>query len=166
MDLNEGRQKFLQAWGTIGTNWGISRTMAQVHALLLVSDVALTTENIMDELNISRGNANQNIRALMDWGLITKEIKSGDRKEYFNAEKDIWKVSRMIARERRKRELEPALKILEELQTIKENNQPAKNFKKVITEIHDYTGMVNSLLEKYIHSNNNWLIRLFSHMMK
>ena len=115
MDLNQQKEKFYQAWGSLGSNWGINKTMAQIHALLLATEKALSTEDIMQQLKISRGNTNMNLRALMDWGLVHKELVSGERREYFVAEKDIWKVSRLIARERRKRELEPVLKILDEL---------------------------------------------------
>ena len=85
MELEEAKAKFIQAWGTLGSSWGINRTMSQIHALLIVSVDPLTTEEIMDQLKISRGNANMNVRALMDWGLITKELVPGERKEYFQA---------------------------------------------------------------------------------
>jgi len=166
MELTEAKNKFLHAWGTLGTNWGITRTMAQVHALLLVSDDGLSTEDIMTELQISRGNANMNIRLLVDWGLIHKQLKAGDRKEYFIAEKDIWKVSRMIARERRKRELEPAMKILEELKGLKDNSSEGKAFKKITLDIYEYVSMADQLLNKYIHQNTNWFLKLFSSIIK
>ena len=68
MEWQEGKDKFLQAWGTLGTSWGINRTMAQIHALMMISPRALSADEVMEELQISRGNANMNIRALMDWG--------------------------------------------------------------------------------------------------
>jgi len=68
MKLDEAKQQFIQAWGTLGSNWGVSRSMAQVHAILMISPEAMTTEEIMEELNISRGNANMNVRDLIDWG--------------------------------------------------------------------------------------------------
>ncbi len=77
MELDEAKRKFTERWGTLGSAWGISRTMAQVHALLLVSSTALSTEDIMDQLQISRGNVNLNVRALMDWGLVRKELRIG-----------------------------------------------------------------------------------------
>ena len=107
MDLIQGKEKFIQSWGTLGSNWGINRTMAQVHALLLISPKALTAEEIMEQLKISRGNANMNIRALIDWNLVHKELKPGERKEYFCAEKDMWEVVRQIIIHRKKKELEP-----------------------------------------------------------
>src|SRR5271163_2942662 len=91
MQLAEAKAKFIADWGRFGTNWGINRTMAQIHALLLVSPDALSAEEVMEQLSISRGNANMNLRELMDWGLVQKVIVPGERKEFFSAEKDIWK---------------------------------------------------------------------------
>ena len=102
MQLDEAKDKFIQAWGSLGSNWGINRTMAQVHALLLITPESLSADEIMGALNISRGNANMNIRALIDWGLVQKELKSGERKEFFVAEKDIWEVARRVMLERKK----------------------------------------------------------------
>ncbi|MEQ8808221.1 MAG: helix-turn-helix domain-containing protein [Imperialibacter sp.] len=87
MEYNEAKRKFIEAWGTLGSSWGINRAMAQMHALLLISTKPLSTEDIMEELQISRGNVNMNIRALMDWGIVQKEHKIGERKEFFSADK-------------------------------------------------------------------------------
>src|ERR1700761_2541867 len=107
MKLAEAKQQFIQSWGVLGSQWGINRTMAQVHALLLVASKPLSTDDIMSELSISRGNTNMNVRDLLDWGLVEKVIVQGDRKEYFNAEKDIWKVATRIMYQRKKRDLDP-----------------------------------------------------------
>ena len=72
MQLTEAKEKFVQSWGSLGSQWGINRTMAQIHALLLVSHEALSTEDIMETLQISRGNANMNIRELINWQLVQK----------------------------------------------------------------------------------------------
>ncbi|MFM8361479.1 MAG: GbsR/MarR family transcriptional regulator, partial [Haliscomenobacter sp.] len=115
MNVSEGTEKFIQSWGALATSWGINRTMAQIHALLLASSNPLTADDIMESLQMSRGNVNLNLRALMDWGLVMKELRPGDRKDYFVAEKDIWEVVKRIIIERKKRELEPMIKILDEL---------------------------------------------------
>ncbi|MCB0624548.1 MAG: transcriptional regulator, partial [Saprospiraceae bacterium] len=81
MDLREGKEKFIQSWGALGSSWGVNRTMAQIHALLLISPEALSADEIMEDLMVSRGNANMNLRALIDWGLVYKELKPGERKE-------------------------------------------------------------------------------------
>ena len=162
MELKEAKNKFLNAWGTLGSSWGINRTMAQIHALLLVSDEELTTEQIMEELNISRGNANMNIRALMDWGLVHKKIRPGERKEFFMAEGDIWEIARLVARERRKRELLPALKILEEIKEMKDVTKEAKAFKSRINGVYDFAKMVDNLLERFIQNSNNWFLKIIT----
>ena len=92
--------------------------MAQVHALLLVASKALSTDEIMEQLNISRGNANMNIRDLIEWNLVDKVIVPGDRKEYFSAEKDIWKVATHIMYQRKKRELDPMVKTLNQISAL------------------------------------------------
>ena len=88
MKLQEAKAEFVQSWGILGSQWGINRTMAQIHALLLVAADPLTTEEIMQQLSISRGNTNMNVRELMDWNLVQKVIVPGERKEYFKAEKE------------------------------------------------------------------------------
>jgi predicted transcriptional regulator len=93
MVLKKAEEKFIAAWGAIGTQWGINRTMAQIHALLLISEKSLSAEEIMSKLNISRGNVNMNVRDLMSWGLVHKVLKFGERKEFFTAEKDIYKTA-------------------------------------------------------------------------
>src|SRR5258708_20564384 len=93
MELPEAKQKFIEGWGKLGSEWGINRTMAQVHALLLISPGALTTEEIMEQLSISRGNANMTLRDLMSWGLIEKQHRAGERKEYFFPEKNVWTIA-------------------------------------------------------------------------
>ena len=118
MQLDEAKRRFIEGWGTLGSAWGVSRTMAQVHALLLVSPGALSTEDIMDQLQISRGNVNLNVRALMDWGIVRKELRAGERREFFSAEKDIHKVATLILQERRKRELQPIMRILGEISQV------------------------------------------------
>src|SRR5215213_9868774 len=115
MKLAEARNQFIASWGAFGSQWGINRTMAQIHALLLVSADALSADDIMEQLNISRGNANMNIRELINWGLVERILQPGERKEYFTAEKDIWRVARQIVKERKKRELEPMIKMLDQL---------------------------------------------------
>src|SRR6478672_1802448 len=119
MELTEAKNKFIETWGKLGSEWGINRTMAQVHALLLISPEALTTEEIMESLSISRGNANMTLRDLIGWGLIEKQHRAGEWKEYFYADKDTWNIARQVAKERRKRELDPVLRILDELAQVK-----------------------------------------------
>ena len=158
MELAEGKAKFIEAWGKLGSEWGINRTMAQVHALLLLSPEALTTEEIMAELQISRGNANMTLRDLMSWGLIEKQHRAGERKEYFFAEKDVWTIARQVAQERKRRELDPVLKVLNELSTIKgdEKDPQYKTFKKSVGDINKLAKNVDRTLTTMVKAEENW----------
>src|SRR6476620_7747797 len=118
MNIKDSKIQFVQAWGALGSQWGINKTMAQIHALLLLANEPLSTEDIMEQLAISRGNANMNIRELMEWGLADKVYKFGERRDYFIAEKDVWRVARQVAKIRKKRELEPILKLLEQIEHV------------------------------------------------
>src|SRR5471030_3064871 len=148
MELAEARLQFIQAWGKLGSEWGTNRTMAQVHALLLITPDSLTTEEIMESLSISRGNANMTLRDLMGWGLVEKQLKPGERKEYFFADKDTWNIARQVAKERRKRELDPVIKILDELSKVDgDKNDPAyKTFNKSVTDINKLAKNVDKTL--------------------
>lgn len=158
MELAEAKQKFIEAWGKLGSEWGINRTMAQVHALLLISPEALTTEEIMETLSISRGNANMTLRDLIGWGLIEKQHRAGERKEYFFADKDTWNIARQVAKERRKRELDPVLKVLDELSKVEgEAKDPEfKTFKKSITDINKLAKNVDKTLDTMLKAEESW----------
>jgi len=169
VQIEEAKNKFIQSWGTLGSQWGINRTMSQIHALLLISQHELSAEDIMEQLSISRGNANMNIRALMDWGLVTKSIKPGDRKEYFNAGKDIWEAARKITFERRRRELEPLMQMIEELkkeQIVGEDSSEVEAFNHSINEISNFTSKANQVLDKFIRSDENWFYKTLLQLVK
>jgi len=158
MELAAAKLKFIEAWGKLGSEWGINRTMAQVHALLLISPETLTTEEIMETLSISRGNANMTLRDLIGWGLIEKQHKAGERKEYFFADKDVWNIARQVAKERKKRELEPVLKVLNELSYVQGDDKDPeyKTFKKSITDINKLAGNVDKTLETMLKAEESW----------
>lgn len=107
--LEEARNLLVRRWGEMGGYWGINRTMAEIHALLFVTRKPLCTDEIMNRLKISRGNASMNLRALVDWGLIERVHQLGDRKEYFRADTEVWHMFETIMRERRRREVEPII---------------------------------------------------------
>ena len=110
--IDQSRALFIRRWGEMAASWGISRTMAEIHALLFVSTKPLCTDDVMAQLQISRGNASVNLRELTRWGLIERMHVRGDRKEYFEAESDVWQMFETISRERRRREVEPILETI------------------------------------------------------
>ena len=167
MTLSEAKEKYIHTWGTLATNWGINRTMAQVHALLLATGKPLSTDEVMELLEISRGNANMNLRALMDWGIVKKEFVKGDRKEYFVAEKDIWYLFKQITKERRKREIEPVVAFLEELKNVEDDDSDeAKEFIKLMSDLGTVTSKVNSIMDLAIKSDDHWLVGKITNLLK
>ena len=167
MDLDEAKYKFIQEWGVQGSSWGINRAMAQIHACLLLSPDSKTTDEVMEELKISRGNANMNMRALIDWGLVFKEFKPGERKEYFYAEKDLWTVMKQIAKERRKREIIPIRDVLAEVSTAQVGDSAeGKEFKKVTKDIDSIISKFDGLIEMASKSDKNWFLKILSKLVK
>ena len=165
MELKEAKANFIQAWGTLGTSWGINRTMSQIHALLIVTKEPLSTEQIMEELKISRGNANMNIRSLMDWGLVKKQLIPGERKEFFTAGKDIAEVARQIAKERKRREIDPILDVMAQVQNVEGDDEETQEFRKVMVDLGDFTQKVEGALDKFIRSDKNWFFKTFMKLM-
>src|SRR5690606_11647435 len=157
MKLNEAKQQFIASWGAFGTHWGINRTMAQIHALLLINPESLSQDEIMEELSISRGNVNMNIRELINWGLVERVIIPGERREFFSAEKDIWKVVRLIVKERKKRELEPMLKLLDQLEEVEgdKRDKHVKTFVDTITNIKRLGKQADSTLDIFVKSEED-----------
>jgi DNA-binding transcriptional regulator GbsR (MarR family) len=167
MEFKEAKNKFVQTWGALGSQWGINKTMAQIHALLMVSNEPISMEDIMEELQISRGNASMNLRALMDWGIVYKEFKAGERREFFTAEKDLDELAVKIARERSKREIKPALKVLKEVSTINSKaTEEERHFIDQTTKLYDFVLKADNMLEKATEFKDNWLGRLVIKIMK
>jgi DNA-binding transcriptional regulator GbsR (MarR family) len=160
MKLAEAKNQFISSWGAFGTHWGINRTMAQIHALLLVSPGPLSAEEVMDELNISRGNANMNLRELINWGLVQRTLITGERREYFTAEKDIWKVVRQIVKERKKRELEPMLHLLDQLGEVEgdKKDKQIKSFLETINGIKKLGVQADKTLDVMVKSDEHWFL--------
>jgi DNA-binding transcriptional regulator GbsR (MarR family) len=163
----DAKKKFIHTWGQLGVNWGICRTMAQVHALLLVSNKSLCADTIMEELEISRGNANMNIRALIEWGLIYRSPRqNGDRKEYFIAEKDISVVFKQIVKNRKKKELEPLLELLNQCDNVKEDCSDSAEFQRIVGELKVFSKKADLALDNLIRLESHWLSGTLMKMIK
>ncbi|EAY23789.1 conserved hypothetical protein [Microscilla marina ATCC 23134] len=131
--------------------------------MLLVSNESLSTEDVMKKLNISRGNSNMNLRELITWGLVRKEIKPGERREYFVAEKDMWEVSKCIIRERKKRELDQIKRTVDHLSVV-EGDKKDEEYKEFVTLIEDMKNLTTSadkVLNRLSMAEKNWLLKKF-----
>lgn len=105
--------RFVVFWGEMASQWGINRTMAQIHAFLFASEEPADTDTIMAQLGISRGNANMNLHSLLSWNLVRRVQRPGSRKDFYTAEKDVWELAARIVRERVRREVRPVREELE-----------------------------------------------------
>lgn len=168
MKLEQAQIQFVENWGAFGSHWGISKSMAQVHAYLMIIPDPITADEVMAALKISRGNANMNIRELIDWGLVTRITRAGERKEFFLAEKDIYTVIRKIIKERKKRELEPMLDLMKNLSKVEgnKNDQAYKTFKTTIEGIINFSQQADKTLEKIIKSEESWFWNNFLKLLK
>ena len=137
--------QFVDLWGDMASAWGINKTMSQIHALLYAESHPMDTDSIMDKLGISRGNANMNLHKLLEWELIKKVNFPRDRKDYYSAETDIWKIVSTIIRERQQREIAPIrAELLECIKTLEEgglNDQESADFKQRIENYYDFLEM-------------------------
>lgn len=157
MRLEEGKARFIESWGKLGSNWGISRTKAQIHALLLISPAPLSACDIMERLQISRGNTCLNVKALMDWGLVHKVLLRGERKEFYEAEKDIMVVFKQIILNRKKKELDPMIKVLNEISCVEEHCEESEEFCRMVGELRKFSTKANHTLEHFLNSEASWI---------
>ncbi len=152
------RNMFIRRWGEMAASWGISRTMAEIHALLYLATGPLCTDDIMEQLEVSRGSASMNLRDLVNWGLVHRVHRRGDRKEYFDGEKDVWQMAETIMRERRRREVQPIVETIERcLVMIDEKKsglrgaarKDAGTYRKRFAEILEFCETMNTLFNLF-----------------
>jgi DNA-binding transcriptional regulator GbsR (MarR family) len=105
-------QEFVLHWGKMGSRWGVNRTVAQIHALLIISPQPLHAEEIAETLSVARSNVSTSLRELQAWGLVKVVHLLGDRRDHFDAIGDVWEMFRVIIEERKRREVEPTLDVL------------------------------------------------------
>lgn len=169
MKYPEARQRMVQTWGQLSDQWGINKTMGQIHALLMISPEPMTADQIIAELEISRGNVSMNLRSLMEWGVVHKVHVPGDRKEYFSSEKDAWKMALQIARERKRRELDPVINSLHTLQNIDSDSGYEKEvaeLNKMTAQILDVAMQIDKVLDIGIRSGGQSLVRKLINVLR
>ncbi|GAA0747277.1 GbsR/MarR family transcriptional regulator [Gaetbulibacter jejuensis] len=167
MEYQEAKEKFISTWGSLGSLWGINKAMAQIQALLFISTKPLSMEDIMEELKISRGNTSMNLRQLMDWGIVTKEIIPGERKEYFTTEKNVQELARIVAKERSRREIKPVVKILKDVSSIKDDGtEKTKELIKQTKALHELTDTMDTMINKVVNQQQNWLTKSLLKLFK
>ena len=114
MNLSPVQQKFVLHWGEMGTRWGINRTVAQIHALLYISPKPLNAEEIVETLNVARSNVSTSLRELQSWRIVKLVHVLGDKTDHFESMKDVWEMFRVVLDERKRREVDPTIALLQE----------------------------------------------------
>jgi len=172
MKLGPVQQKFVLHWGEMGTRWGINRTVAQIHALLFISPKALHAEEIAETLDVARSNVSSSLKELQGWGIVKMVHVLGDKRDHFESMKDVWEMFRIVLDERKRREVEPTMAMLEEcLAEAANDNSSDKHTVERLRELHRFFsttsawyGQVRKLptaaLAKFLAVGNKTLKRL------
>ena len=152
MPLTPVEQKFILHWGEMGTRWGINRTVAQVHALLYLSPKPLHAEEIANTLAVARSNVSNSLRELQGWGIVRVTHILGDRRDHFESVKDVWEIFRIIAEERKRREIDPTLRVLQEcVSELKKPGSGSAHTRERLEEMLDFLTTTSSLFDEMIH---------------
>jgi len=156
MNLTQKQVEFIISWGSLGSKWGINKTLAQIHALFIISNESICTEDIMEGLQMSRGNVNMNVRTLIKWGLVYRVNKLGERKDFFVGEKDMWLIFKRVLKVRKEKELDPMLKVLQSFINTEEENEKDIIFQKRIKDIEKFASEADKMMEKFTNQDENW----------
>ena len=158
--LEEVEDQFVDLWDTMSSLWGISPTMARIHGLLYLTGAALSMDDIMARLVISRGNVSMNLSKLVEWALVKRVHKRGDRREYYQSISDVWEMFTLVANQRKRREIDP---ILTTLRRCREQLTPetlgsaadhpaAKERLQRVTDLYKFLALMDSLAQRFFES--------------
>ena len=152
MTLAPTIQKYILHWGEMGTRWGVNRTVAQIHALLFLSNQPLPAEEIAETLGVARSNVSNSLKELQSWGLVRITHLAGDRRDHFLALQDVWEIFRVIVEERKKREIDPTLTVLRECAQEAESDPALEQATKVkMDQVLDFLEMLTATYGDYKH---------------
>lgn len=165
--LKLARDEFVAQWGAMGSQWGINRTMAQIHALLMTAVEPIGTDEVMEELQISRGNAHTNLKELVAWGLVRIVVKKGERREFFEAEKDVWQIFTIVTRERKKREIEPALAVLNHCVETSRGMKSAEGqaFHSQMRQLEEFVGFASKVADRVGAMKHGFAVQLAAKLL-
>jgi DNA-binding transcriptional regulator GbsR (MarR family) len=173
--LRESQDLFIRQWGEMGQTWGINRTMAEIHALLFITGQPLCTDDVMERLHISRGNASMSLRALCDWGIIRRIHKRGERREYFESLSDVWEMFSIIAAERKRREMDPVLATIKRCQQMLDASQIGKAgaaqedvrvTRQRLAGMEEFMSVTNKIFQQFVSGAQAGLSRVVRVLLK
>jgi len=172
--LRTAQDLFIRRWGEMGQTWGINRTMAEIHALLYICAAPLCTDDVMERLNISRGNASMSLRALCDWGIIRRLHKRGERREYFESLSDVWEMFSIIAAERKRREMDPVLEAIKQCRQMLDEGHLGKAAKQEAVQLtrqrlagmEEFMSVTNKIFQQFIGNAKSGLTKVVKVLLK
>jgi DNA-binding transcriptional regulator GbsR (MarR family) len=172
--LREAQDLFIRRWGEMGQTWGINRTMAEIHALLYIVGEPLCTDEVMERLFISRGNASVSLRALCDWGIVRRLHKLGERREFFESLSDIWQMFSLIAAERKRREMDPVLETIRQCQRMLDEDSLGKSAKSEnvrltqqrLAGMEEFMEVTNKIFQQFIGNAQSGLTKIVKVLLK
>src|SRR5665213_3474145 len=173
--LRTAQDLFIQRWGEMGQTWGINRTMGEIHAFLYITGKPQSTDDVMERLNISRGNASMSLRALCAWGIIARQHKRGERREYFVSLSDVWEMFSLIAAERKRREMDPVLATIKECQRMLETSALGKAAarrddvaitRQRLAGMEEFMEVTNKIFQQFIGNAKSGLTRVAKVLLK
>jgi DNA-binding transcriptional regulator GbsR (MarR family) len=160
LDLSPLSEAFVVHFGEMGSRWGINRTVGQIYALLYVSARPLCADEIVEALGFSRSNVSMGIKELQSWRLVRLQHLPGDRREYFSTPDDIWQIVRILAEERRRREIDPTLSVLRDLLMEKPGNDEDRRAQARLREMHELIELMTRWSDDVQKLNNADLVQL------
>ena len=165
--LKQTRGEFVAQWGALGTQWGINRTMAQIHAFLMTAPQPVTTDEVMEELQISRGNAHTNLKELVAWGLARMVVRKGERRDFFEGEKDVWTIFTLVARERKRREIEPALAVLGKCAADSEGMESAEGlaFHDQVCQLQEFVTFASKMADRVASMKHGFAVQMAAKLL-
>jgi HTH-type transcriptional regulator, glycine betaine synthesis regulator len=173
--LRTAQDLFIRRWGEMGQVWGINRTMAEIHAFLYITGQPQSTDDVMERLNISRGNASMSLRALCDWGIIRRRHRPGERREYFESLGDVWEMFSIIAAERKRREMDPVLETIRQCQQMLSEASLGKSAargeavqitRKRLAGMEEFMEVTNKIFQQFVSNAKGGLTRVVKVLLK
>jgi HTH-type transcriptional regulator, glycine betaine synthesis regulator len=173
--LRAAQDLFIRRWGEMGQTWGINRTMAEIHALLYITAQPLSTDDLMERLFISRGNASMNLRALCGWGIIRKVHHRGERREYYESLSDVWEIFSIIAAERKRREMDPVLETIRQCRQMLDasalgksgaQQPPVQLTQERLASMEQFMEVTNRIFQQFVSNAKSGLSRVARVLLK
>jgi DNA-binding transcriptional regulator GbsR (MarR family) len=138
-------REFIEHWGMMARAWGINPTMGELFALLYITGTDWTAEELRHRLKVSRGNVSMNLRELLGWGVVRRLHRPGERREHYRAETDVWTLFRRILRERKRRELDPTLTVLDRIHSLSDTDPSLHDLRLRIESLLHFFGLIETL---------------------